>query len=203
MGQYFALASTSRKEVLYSPIGIQKLFEWGANFLPRLTLGYLLQGSWNCDRIALIGDYNEKRLTWSDIGRWKEVFPEKEGAGTDGREIRIYLSLKKKGFPFAPVYFCLDRNEYISADEIGGDKTNVLGALIYLLAYSYGKEDEEAPHSWAFCKIEARETKPKGAVSVSETAKELLKADKTFKEKGIFEGWKEAMEERVSDYLNI
>lgn len=203
MGQYFVLANKSRKEVLRSPIGIQKLFEWGANFLPRLTLGYLLKNSWNCDRIALIGDYNEKNLTWSDVEKWKEVLPKKDGESGDDREIRLYLMLKKKGFPFAPVYFCLDRNEYISADEIGGDRTNVLGALLYLTAYSYGKDEEEAPYSWAFCKIEARDTKPEGAVSVSETAERLLSEDSAFKKEGEFGEWKKAMEEIVADYLSL
>jgi len=46
---------------------------------------------------------------------------------------------------FTPVYYCLDRNEYVSLDEISGDVTNVLGVLLYLIAYSYGADEEIIP----------------------------------------------------------
>jgi putative ABC transport system permease protein len=83
---------------------------------------------------------------------------------------------------------------YVSANEISGDATNVLGVLLYLIAYSYGA-DEEVPEDgilsrWAFCRIEARETVPKGAVSITKEAMRYLKKERAYQKKGEFERWK-------------
>jgi len=179
MGQYFCLVNESRREYAHSP-SVMKLWEWAVNSEHRLFVGALLSSSWNCDRVALVGDYNQKRVTWDELEAWKEIFP--KGKGLEEREKEILSFCKKKGFK--PVYFCLDRNEYIAQSEIGGDSTNVLGVLIYLLAYSFSEGEPEETGSilarWAFCKIEARDSIPEGARSISREGEEFLKEERAF-----------------------
>jgi len=206
VGQYFRLVNKDREEFAETPIGLRKLFEWGANFAPRLFLAKLLNGRWKGDRIALLGDYNEKGLKYYELdGVFKRILraPEKHE-----REAVLGYHLLKEYDRIAPVYYNPDLNEYVSFKEMDGDKTNALGALLYLTAFSYEKGEripdwrknpEVEPSRWAWCRIIPMDSPPENARSISKEALEVVKEDGAFRTIEEFKKYKEIVEREYAE----